>query len=173
VWSPCNFPIEYYTEIFYAIYKWSVPSIQCKKSLRWSNSMRVVECPSLVFVDFNVTMLTPGRVGVFWECSPPWALSSAKRARLLKSQSYIATDGRSISKSWCRAPRDIYYCLTVLFLWGAPLMRGWVCLLYILLALASTVFLGSESIGTRDHILLSHFWDGICIPPCPHTGMQW
>jgi hypothetical protein len=42
-----------------------------------------------------------------------------------KSQSYTATDGRSISKSWCRALSeawpDIYYCLTVtvLFLWGA------------------------------------------------------
>jgi hypothetical protein len=35
-----------------------------------------------------------------------------------QTQSYIATDGRSISKSWCRAP---YYCLTVtvLFLWTA------------------------------------------------------
>jgi hypothetical protein len=43
-----------------------------------------VDCPSLVFIDFNVAMLTPGRVGVFWECSPPWALSSAKRPRLLK-----------------------------------------------------------------------------------------
>jgi hypothetical protein len=29
------------------------------------------------------------------------------------------------------------------------------CLLYMLLALASVVFLGSESLGTRDHILLS------------------
>jgi hypothetical protein len=36
---------------------------------------------------------------------------------------------------------------------GRP--RGRVCLLYMLLALASTVFLGSESLGTRDHILLS------------------
>jgi hypothetical protein len=39
-----------------------------------------------------------------------------------QSQSYIATDGQSISKSWCRAPwPDIYYSLTVtvLFFWGA------------------------------------------------------
>jgi hypothetical protein len=39
---------------------------------------------------------------------------------------------------------------------GAPsLTRGRVCHLYMLLALASAVFLGSESLGTRGHILLS------------------
>jgi hypothetical protein len=38
-------------------------------------------------------------------------------------------------------------------------MRGRVYLLYMLLALASVVFLGSESLGTRDHILLSQIWD--------------
>jgi hypothetical protein len=37
---------------------------------------------------------------------------------------------------------------TVLFLCGARLLD-------MLLALASAVFLGSESLGTRDHILLS------------------
>jgi hypothetical protein len=43
---------------------------------------------------------------------------------------------------------------------GAPsLTRGRVCLLYMLLDLASAVFLGSESPGTRDHILLSQIWD--------------
>jgi hypothetical protein len=39
------------------------------------------------------------------------------------------------------------------------LMRGRVCLLFMLLVLASAVFLGSESLGTRDHILLSQIWD--------------
>jgi hypothetical protein len=43
---------------------------------------------------------------------------------------------------------------------GAPsLTRGRVCLVYMLLALASAVFLGSESLGTHDHILLSQIWD--------------
>jgi hypothetical protein len=43
---------------------------------------------------------------------------------------------------------------------GAPsLTRGRVCLLYMLLTLASEVFLGSESLGTRDHILLSQTRD--------------
>jgi hypothetical protein len=42
---------------------------------------------------------------------------------------------------------------------GAPsLTRGRVCLLYVLLALASAVFLGSESLGTWGHILLSQIW---------------
>jgi hypothetical protein len=65
VWSPCNFLIEDYIEIFYTIYKWNVPSIECKKRLGCSNSMREVDCPSLVFIDFNVPKLTPGRIGVF------------------------------------------------------------------------------------------------------------
>jgi hypothetical protein len=43
---------------------------------------------------------------------------------------------------------------------GAPsLTRGRVCLLYMLLTLVSAVFLGSESHGTRNHILLSQIWD--------------
>jgi hypothetical protein len=58
---------------------------------------------------------------------------------------------------------DMYYCLTVMVLFcGAPsLTRWWVCLLYtyMLLALASIVFLGSKSLGTCDHILLSQIWD--------------
>jgi hypothetical protein len=37
--------------------------------------------------------------------------------------------------------------------------RTQVCLLYMLLAFASTVFLGYESLGTRDHILLSQIRD--------------
>ena len=46
--------------------------------------------------------------------------------------------------------------VTVLFFYGASsLTRGRVCLIYMLLALVSAVFLGSESLGARDHILLS------------------
>jgi hypothetical protein len=37
----------------------------------------------------------------------------------------------------------------------SSLTRGWVCRLQLLLALASTVILGSESHGTHGHILLS------------------
>jgi hypothetical protein len=38
VQSPCNFLIEHYTEIFYAIYKWNVSSIQCKMVENCENS---------------------------------------------------------------------------------------------------------------------------------------
>jgi hypothetical protein len=43
---------------------------------------------------------------------------------------------------------------------GEPsLMGGQVCHLQLLLALTSTVILGSESCGTYSHILLSQVWD--------------
>jgi hypothetical protein len=40
-----------------------------------------------------------------------------------------------------------------------PQTRGRVCQLQLLLVLASAVILGSESLGTRNHILLSHIRD--------------
>jgi hypothetical protein len=79
---------------------------------------------------------------------------------LSQSQSHIATDGQSVSKSWCHD--QIFIIVWQLRSWfcGAPsLTRGRVCLLYMLLALASAVFLRSESFGTRDHILLFQIWD--------------
>jgi hypothetical protein len=39
------------------------------------------------------------------------------------------------------------------------LTMRWVCTLQLLLGLASEVFLGTESRGTPDHILLYQFWD--------------
>jgi hypothetical protein len=53
------------------------------------------------------------------------------------------------------------------------LMRGRVCCLQLLLVFASAVTLGSESLGTRDHILLSQNWD---FPFCCLlwlAGSQW
>jgi hypothetical protein len=41
----------------------------------------------------------------------------------------------------------------------SPLTREWVCLLQLLLALASAVILRSESRGTHDHILLPQIRD--------------
>jgi hypothetical protein len=85
---------------------------------------------------------------------------------LNSSQSHIATDGQSISKSWCRVPSGSHdqIFITLWQLWssfsGAPsLTRGRLCLLYMLLALASVVLLGSESFGTRGNILLSQIWN--------------
>jgi hypothetical protein len=53
-------------------------------------------------------------------CSGPHTFLIRRYLSVSQSQSHIATDGQSISKSCCRAP-DIYYSLTdtVLFLWGA------------------------------------------------------
>jgi hypothetical protein len=55
----------------------------------------------------------------------------------------------------------MYYCFTVtVLICGAPsLTRGRVCLFYMLLALASAVFLGSESLRSLYHILLFQFRD--------------
>jgi hypothetical protein len=54
-----------------------------------------------------------------------------------------------------------YYCLTVtvLVFWGTLSDERTGLSLYVLLALASAVFLRSKSLGTCDHILLSHIWD--------------
>jgi hypothetical protein len=46
-----------------------------------------------------------------------------------------------------------------LVLWGALSDERTGLLLYTLLALANLVFLGSESLGARDHNLLSQIWD--------------
>jgi hypothetical protein len=83
-----------------------------------------------------------------------------------KSQTHIATDGQLISKSLSRAPSGANDQIFIA-LWqlrscfsGAPsLTRGRFCLLYMLVALASVVFLESGSSGTRDHIFLSQIWD--------------
>jgi hypothetical protein len=48
---------------------------------------------------------------------------------------------------------------------GGPLWREDGCLLYMLVALASAVILGSESLGTRDHILLSDLRLPFSSPP--------
>jgi hypothetical protein len=82
-----------------------------------------------------------------------------------RSQSHIATDGQSISKSWCRLHLGLmtrYLLLSDSYglFSGAPtLTRGRGCLLYMLLALANVVFVWSVPLGTCDHILLSQIWD--------------
>jgi hypothetical protein len=70
-----------------------------------------------------------------------------------KNSNHIGADGHSVSKSSCRAPSgphdQIFITLYYSSICRAPsLTRGRVCLLYMLLALGSAVFLGSESLGT-------------------------
>jgi hypothetical protein len=60
-----------------------------------------------------------------------------------------------------RSPRpDCYYCQLRISWYGVPVLtRGRVCRLQLLLVLAKAVFLGSESRGAHDHILLSKIRD--------------
>jgi hypothetical protein len=69
--------------------------------------------------------------------------------------------------------------ITVRQLWvcwcGAlPLMRGRVCHLQLLLALASAVILGLKSHGSHDHILLSQIWASSNLEgQVPSVRMAW
>jgi hypothetical protein len=89
---------------------------------------------------------------------------SLKRLNYPQS-SHIATDGQSISKSWCRVPSGAHDQIFIT-LWqlrscfcGAPsLTKGRVSLLHMLLVLASAFILGSGSRGTLDHILVTQIW---------------
>jgi hypothetical protein len=76
-----------------------------------------------------------------------------------QSQSHNATDGQSVSKSWCRAPSGAVWQLRSCFCGAPSLTGGRVSFMYMLLVLTSAVFLGSKSLGTRDHILLTQIWD--------------
>jgi hypothetical protein len=69
----------------------------------------------------------------------------------LSSQNYIATDDQSLSDQIFITVPQLRSCLC-----GVPsLKRGRIYILYMLVALASAVFLGSESLTAPDHILLS------------------
>jgi hypothetical protein len=63
--------------------------------------------------------------------------------------------------------------VTVLFCGAPSLTSGRVCLLYMLLAFTSAVFLGSESLGTRDHILLFKIWGFPFHPLLRLAGSRW
>jgi hypothetical protein len=108
------------------------------------------------------------RVRVPRDSRPHSLVSDSRPPSKSQSQSHTATDGQSFSKSWCRAPGRMTSSLVLVwplrscFCVAPSLTRGRVCLLYMLLVLASVVCLGSESLGTRDHILLSQIWD---LPP--------
>jgi hypothetical protein len=85
----------------------------------------------------------------------------------------------SVSKSWCRAPFGAHdqifitvWQLRSCFSVAPSLTRVRVCLLYLLLALASAVFLRSESLGTRDHILLSDLRPRFSSPPTTRRVMM-
>jgi hypothetical protein len=88
--------------------------------------------------------------------SPYW--QRCKITHECQSRSHITTDRQSVSKSCCRAPFAAHDQIFIT-LWQLRSCFCGVCLLYMLLALVSVVFLGSESFGTRDHLLLSQISD--------------
>jgi hypothetical protein len=84
-------------------------------------------------------------VWVWVSCYDRWSASQS----VLQQSTHLGLTARSLLRVW-----QLRSCSC-----GAPsLTRGRVCPLYMLLALASAVFLGSESLGTWDHISLSHIW---------------
>jgi hypothetical protein len=97
--------------------------------------------------------------------STRWGSTPRLTDWLTQSQNYVTTDSQSASLPWFQAliwglrPDFIVRQLWVSWYGALSLTRGRVCLLYVLLALASAVFLGFGSLGTRGHILLSQIWD--------------
>jgi hypothetical protein len=79
---------------------------------------------------------------------------------------------QSASLSWNKAPITVRQ-LRVCWCGALSLTRGRVCRLQLLLSLASAVFLGSESRGTRDHILLSHIRDFALLRLLRVRGSRW
>jgi hypothetical protein len=96
-----------------------------------------------------------------------WQIPSMATVLWLPSciQSHIATDGQSVSLG-VETHLDLMTKYLLVFdsygfvFRGAPsLTRGRVCLFYMLLTFASSACLASESLGTRDRMLLSQIWD--------------
>jgi hypothetical protein len=83
-----------------------------------------------------------------------------------ESESYVTTDGQPASLSWNKAPiwglrPDFNYCLTVvgLLIWSALSDERTGLSFQLLLAHASAVIFVSESLATRDRIILSQIRD--------------
>jgi hypothetical protein len=139
-------------------YDFSKSESKSKSHCDWRSISLGVEPPSGAHDQIFITV---------WQscyCGAPFL--TRKRVCLLsttsQSQSHIATDGQSVSIG-TEPHLGLMTRYLILFdnydlvFVGRPLWRGRICLLYMLLTLAS-VF-GSESLGTRDHILLSQIWD--------------
>jgi hypothetical protein len=112
--------------------------------------------------------------------SPNLALTTAATLSSQVKVTLRLTVSQSVSKSWCRAPSGVHDQIFITvwqlrsYFCGTPsLTRGRVCLLCMLLALASAVFLGSEYLGTRSHILLSQIWDFPFRRLLRLAGSQW
>jgi hypothetical protein len=124
----------------------------------WTTTVLSSGLPSTVtdLVLIYESHTSTSRMNYEWRIDHEWLLMY-DWMRSKSSQSHIATDGQSVSKSWCRVPDCL--TVTVLFLFGALSDQRTGLPVYMLLAPASAVFLVSESLGACDHILLSQIWD--------------
>jgi hypothetical protein len=108
----------------------------------------------------NSFLITNLSLYVFWISD--WSLVSSL---LLLSTTDCESESESQSVCFkalnCGLRPDFYYCLTVAGCWcvAFSLTRGRICSLQLLLVLANAVILGSESLGTRDHVLPSQIRD--------------
>jgi hypothetical protein len=95
-----------------------------------------------------------------------WQLLDQLNCVSESKSSYLTTDGQPSSLSWCqatiRASDRFFFLLEIFFrqlrvcyFVASSLTKG---RLLLLLGLDRVVPLGSESLGTQDHILLSQFW---------------
>jgi hypothetical protein len=108
-------------------------------------------------LEYNVYAVQCGRYWHEYEGCVTYRPCLGTRDHILLSQIWDFPFRRLLRLAGSRAHDQIFT-----FLWqlgscfcGAPsLTRGRVCLLYMLLALVSSVFLGPESLGSRDYILL-------------------
>jgi hypothetical protein len=92
-----------------------------------------------------------------------------------ESESHITTDGLGIKHTFGDYDQIFITVRQLQVCWcGAlSLTTGWVCSLQLLLALASAVIFGSESRGTRDHILLSQIRDCSFRRLLRLAGLRW
>jgi hypothetical protein len=93
---------------------------------------------------------------------------------------YVTTDSQSASLSWNKAPTwglrpNFYYCQAVagLLIWGAFSDERTSLSITVASGHARAVILGSESLWTRDHILLSKIRDFPFRRLLRLAGSQW
>jgi hypothetical protein len=131
---------------------------------QYSRSCPIISrsCYNSSLVTWWVVCLTTAKIKPVIFSFSRFALSNVANIYCPESKSRSHCDWRSVNQyvlvsipiwgSW----QDMYYSLTamVLFLWGALSEERTNLFLYMLLALTSVVSIESESLGTRDYILL-------------------